>query len=56
MVSTKTDDHPCQLNLLSLAAYEMSTSQSMVMLCGWEMKANMAHSTRGLNVWWRVKL
>jgi len=33
------------LSLLSSAGREMSTSQSAVMLCGWGVKAGMAHST-----------
>ena len=39
--------HPARLSLLALAGWEMSTSQSVVMLCGSEIKAGMAHSTCG---------
>jgi len=31
----------------SLSGQEMSTSQSAVMLCGWRVKAGVAHSTCG---------
>ena len=37
--------YPGQLSLLPSAGREMSTSQSAVMLCGWEVKADMVHST-----------
>jgi len=33
--------HPGQLSLLSLAGLEMSTSQSVVMVCGWGVQACM---------------
>jgi len=36
--------HPGQLSLLPLVRQEMSTIQSAVMLCGWGVKAGMAHS------------
>jgi len=36
-----------QLSLLPSAGWEMSTSQSAVMLCGWGVKAGMVHSTCG---------
>jgi len=42
--------HPGQLSLLPSAELEMSTRQSAVMLCGWEVKAGsarMVHSTCG---------
>jgi len=38
---------PSQLNLLPSAGRKMSTSQSVATLCGWEVKASMAHSTCG---------
>jgi len=44
-------DHTEQLSLLPLMRWEMSTGQNSVMLCGWEVKAGMAHSTWGLNAW-----
>jgi len=31
--------HPGQLSLLPLARAEMSTGQSAVMICGWEVEA-----------------
>jgi len=36
-----------QLSLLPSVGWEMSTSQSAVMLCGWGAKAGMAYSTCG---------
>jgi len=36
--------HPGQLSLLSSAGREISTNRSAVMLCGWGVKARMAHS------------
>jgi len=39
--------HPGQLSLLPYAGREMSTGQSAVMLCGWGVKAGVAHSTCG---------
>ena len=36
-----------QLNLLSYEGQQLSTAQCVVMLCGWEVKAGMAHSTCG---------
>jgi len=39
--------YPGQLSLLPSAGREMSTSQSVVMLCGWGVKASMVHSTCG---------
>jgi len=39
--------HPSQLSLLPLVGREMSTSQSVVMLCGWGVKAGMVHSSCG---------
>jgi len=46
-----SSSHRGQLSLLPSAGPEMSTSQSMVMLCGWGVKAGMVHSTSGLKVW-----
>ena len=48
--------HPGQLSLLSSAGLEISTGQSPVMLCGWGVKAGMAHSTCGQTRGWQVKL
>jgi len=43
--------HPGQLSLPPSAGREMSTSQSVVMLCSWAVKAGMvAHSTCGQQV------
>jgi len=42
--------YPGQLNLLPLAGCEMSTGQSVMMLCSWLVKAGMVHSTCGENV------
>ena len=39
--------HPGQLSLLPSAGREMSTNQSVVTLCGWVIKAGVAHSTCG---------
>jgi len=39
--------HPGQLSLLPSAGWEMTTSQSAVMLCSWEEKVGMVHSTCG---------
>jgi len=39
--------HPGQLSLLPSAGREVSTSQSVVMLCGWGVNAGMVHSTCG---------
>jgi len=36
-----------QLSLLPSAGREMSASQSVVMLCGWAVKAGMVHFTCG---------
>ena len=36
--------HPSQLSLLPYAGREMSTGESAVMLCGWDVKDRMAHS------------
>jgi len=41
-------DHQGQLCLLCSVGGEMST---VMMLCSWGVKAGMAHSTCGLNVW-----
>jgi len=38
-VSTSTLYCACQLSLLPLAGWEMSTGQSAIMLCGWGVKA-----------------
>jgi len=44
-------NHPGQLSLAIRSWLgEMSTSRRAVMLCGWEVKAGVAH------VWWQVKL
>jgi len=40
-------NHPGQLSHLPSAGWEMSTSQSAVMLCGWGGKAGMVHSICG---------
>ena len=37
--------HLRQLSLLPSVGWEMSTSQSGVKVCGWGVKAYMAHST-----------
>jgi len=37
--------HPGQLSLLPSAGWEMTSSQSVVMLCSWGIKAGTAHST-----------
>jgi len=37
----------CKLSVLPLAGWEMSTSQSAVMLYGWGVKADMAHFIYG---------
>jgi len=34
----------------------MSTGQSVVMLCGWGVKAGMVYSTCGQTCWWHLKL
>jgi len=39
--------YPGQLSLLPSVGQELSTSQSVVMLCSWGVKAGMAHSTCG---------
>jgi len=39
--------HPGQLSPLPYAVREMSTGQSAVMLCGWGVKAGMAHIVCG---------
>jgi len=44
-------NHPGQLSLaIPLWVGTMSAGQKVVLLCGWGVKANMAH------VWWQVKL
>jgi len=45
-----------QLSLLPSAGREKSTSQSAVMICGWGVKAVMAHSTCGQTCGWQVNL
>jgi len=40
-------DKPGQLSLLPSVGWEMSTGQSAAMLCGWGVKAGMAHSISG---------
>jgi len=42
-----SSSHPGQLSLLPSEGWEMSTSQSVVMLCGWGVKAGMVHSICG---------
>ena len=37
--------HPGQLSLLPSARRKMTTGQNVVTLCGWGVKAGMAHST-----------
>jgi len=39
--------HPGQLILLPSAGLKMSSSQSVMMLCNWRIKADMAYSIRG---------
>jgi len=39
--------HSGQLSLLPSVGQKMFTSQSVVMLCGWGVKAGMVHSTCG---------
>jgi len=48
--------HPGQLSLLPSVGREMSTIQSVVMLCGWGVKAGMVHCTCGKTCGWQVKL
>jgi len=45
--------HSGQLSLLPSAGWKMSTGQSSATLCGWEVKADMVHSTymAKKNVW-----
>jgi len=43
--------HPGKLSLLPSVGWEMSIGQSIMMLCGWGVKAGMTHSTCGLSVW-----
>jgi len=45
-----------QLSLIPSVGWEMSASQSAVMLCGWGLKAGMVHSTCGYMYGWQVKL
>jgi len=42
--------HPGQLSLLPSEGWEISTAKSVMVLCGWGMKAGMACSTCGLNM------
>ena len=48
--------HPDQLSLLPSVGWEMSTSQSAVTFCGWEVKTDIAHCTCGQTCRWQVKL
>ena len=48
--------HPGQLSPLPYAAWEMSTGQSVVMLCSWGVKAGMAHTLCGQTCGRHVKL
>jgi len=43
--------HPGQLSLLHSVGWEMGTGQNALMICGWEVKAVVAHFSRALNVW-----
>jgi len=43
--------HPGQLNLLPSVGWEMSTSQSAVMLCGWGVKGRYGSFHLWINVW-----
>jgi len=43
--------HPGKLSLLPSVGWEMSIGQSVMMLCGWGVKAGMTHSTCGLSTW-----
>ena len=43
--------HPGQLSLLPSAGREMSTNQSAVTLCGWELKAGVAHYGRPVELY-----
>jgi len=47
LLAGEPPSHPGQLSLLPSAGQEMSASQSAVMLCSWEVKAGMAHSSCG---------
>jgi len=40
-------NNPVQLSLLPSAGQEMNISKSVVTLCGWGVKAGVAHSTCG---------
>jgi len=42
-----SSSHPGQLSLLPSVGREMSTSQSVVMLCGWRVKTGVVHFTCG---------
>jgi len=44
---TISPSHPGQLSLLPSVGLEMSTSQSVVTLCGWGVKTGVVHSTCG---------
>jgi len=48
--------HPGKLSLLPSAGWEMSTSESVMMLCGWEVKAGMADFIFGCTCDGKVKL
>ena len=47
--------HSGQLSLLPSAEGKISTGQSAVTLCGWEVKAGMVHSICGCTSGWQVK-
>jgi len=51
-----SSSHPAQLSLLHSLGWEMSTSQSAVMLCCWGVKAGIAHFTCVCSYGWQVKL
>jgi len=48
--------HSGQLGLLPSVRWKLSTSQSVIMLCGWGVKAGMVDSTCGYMCGWQVKL
>jgi len=43
--------HLSIIRLLLSVGWEMSISQDAVMLCGWGLKVDMAHSTCALSLW-----
>jgi len=48
--------HLGRLNLLPSTGREMSTNQMMLKLCGWGVKAGVAHFICGCKCRWQVKL